>query len=155
MNVSRVKCSALCGIGVFISSCISSLVTLKQRTCSCLWLEMPLGRMGPVTLLGVSPIPSLTLPTPGADPNMVPNALPNLPMLFPASALLEAAAKNTHILFISILFPAYMQGCVCADVRLSAQACGCTSVGTCVCTHPCAYSNCAALFSVRVAAGGC
>lgn len=95
------------------------------------------------------------LPTPGADPNMVPNALPNLPMLFPASALLEAAAKNTHILFISILFPAYMQGCVCADVRLSAQACGCTSVGTRVCTHPCAYSNCAALFSVRVAAGGC
>lgn len=75
MNVSGVKCSAVCSIGAFISSCISSLLTPKQKPCCRLRLETPPGRIRPCpsALLGVSPIPPLSLPPLGLTPDALQN----------------------------------------------------------------------------------
>lgn len=86
MNVSGVKRSAVCGIGAFLSPCVSSLLTPKQKLCC---LSAVGNASGQDQSLPISPPRGLAHPllAPGADPRVVPAALPDLPRLLPGAAV--------------------------------------------------------------------
>lgn len=119
------------GIGVFISSCVSSPLTLKQKPCCCGWKLSWAGASCPFPLPGGSPILSFTLPALGVTPLwclMLCRSLPCWRCSVAESVLLKPASAPPQLKAhqqIRLFFPAQLPVCVCKPHSASPNLCVC------------------------------